>query len=854
MNKTAPRPSEAPPPSILDGYEPPKGFFDEFLDENGEVRSAWRTVEEGLRNIGPEELRRRVDYLHRVIRDNGITYNVYGQEDGTHRPWMMDVLPLAVSHEEWSWLEDALVQRVSLLNEILADAYGPQRLLAEGHLPRSLVLGNPGFLRPVHGFSPAHGRYIHIYAADLARSPDGRWWVLNDRLEAASGIGYALENRVISSRVLPDLFRQAGVHRLQAFLKQFCDSFEALVPGGVENPRIVFLTPGPANETYFEQSFLARNLGYPLVEGADLTVRDERVFLKTISGTQQVHVIIRRVDADFCDPLELRSDSLLGVPGLINAMRRGNVAIANVPGCSLLETAAFPAFLPTLCQQLRSEPLKIPSVATWWCGQPREKTYVIENLSSLVIKPTFRKAGGRSIFGPSLNEQQRADLTRLIEAFPENYCAQELVAQATAPVLAEGGAVPRHFLVRVFMVPFRNRWALMPGGLTRVAPKADDVSVSMQQGGESKDTWVLLPPRSQDDDAPALTEESPVPIVRESDDLPSRLADNLFWLGRYVERGETLARVLRVLVNTFTEEAELENQLAAVPLFGCFLPYDEVATLTEDDPPGVDFLRIDQLLARQIWGLDYPGSLRDVMQRIEMTAYSVKERLSEDTWNLIARLRALMQGAGSEPSLLKRANYLDFEALLGLIGGVKGLLGENMTRGDGWVFLDIGRRVEGAISMLLLLRAMTIVVRPREEAVLGKLLACCDSLLTYRRRYLTRIQLKPALDLLLLDRDNPRSVSFLADQIEHHLGALPHRKQPGPIGALDRASAKLQLSLKLCDLDALCERLADGERPDLDAHLTALTSDLMTLSEELGRFYFALAERGTRPATATLLT
>ena len=472
------------------------------------------------------------------------------------RPWNLDAIPLMIPPSEWSQLEAGLIQRARLLNLILADLYGPQQLLRGGQIPPALVFANPGFWRPCHGVRVSGNTYLHLLAVDLARGPDGEWWVISDRTQAPSGAGYSLENRIVMAETFPDLFREFQVKRLASFFRSFRDTLLRLSPVTRDNPRVVLLTPGPFNETYFEHSYLARYLGFTLVQGGDLTVRDSRVFLKTLEGLKPVDVILRRVDDSFCDPIELRSDSFLGVAGLVEAVRAGNVTVANALGSGLIETSAFMPFFPGLSRRMLGEDLKLPSVATWWCGQPEALRYVLDNLDFLVIKPAFPSKGMEPVFGGKLGADERSRLIARIRESPHEFAGQELLNLSTVPVWSEEhGLTPRRVVLRVYLAAAGDSWVVMPGGLARVSPSIDTPVVSMQRGGGSKDTWVLS-------DGPVDTfslqrpRDVPVELNRGVvSDLPSRAADHIFWLGRYAERSEHLARVLRCILIRLTGES-----------------------------------------------------------------------------------------------------------------------------------------------------------------------------------------------------------------------------------------------------------------------------------------------------------
>jgi uncharacterized circularly permuted ATP-grasp superfamily protein len=502
--------------------------YDELSADGVNPREHWAHLMESLRGIGPEELGRRWNRAERRIRENGITYNIYSDPLGANRPWKIDIVPFLLPANEWRYIEAGIIQRAQLLNVILEDLYGLQELVTNGHFPAALLYANPAFLRPLVGVSVPPQSYLHMLAVDLARSPDGQWWVLADRTQAPAGSGYALENRTIVADVLPDLFRTSNVLRLAPFFRAQRDALIQLAQ--CSDPRIVLLTPGPHNETYFEHSYLARYLGFTLVEGADLTVRDRAVYLKTVDGLEKVDVILRRVDDSFCDPLELRSDSLLGIPGLVDAVVAGNVKVANALGSGLIETAAVMPFLPGLSRHLLGEELKLPSVATWWCGQAPALDWVLNHLDSVVVKPAFPTRGIEPVFGAEIPHAEKKKFADQVRTRPYEYVAQEQVALSTAPVWENGHLIPRSVVMRAYVLNTGNGWIALPGGLTRVAETEGPI-VSMQRGGHSKDAWVLsdgpvdtfslLRPRSE-----------PVELRRVAPAVPSSVADNVFWLGR----------------------------------------------------------------------------------------------------------------------------------------------------------------------------------------------------------------------------------------------------------------------------------------------------------------------------------
>jgi uncharacterized circularly permuted ATP-grasp superfamily protein/uncharacterized alpha-E superfamily protein len=816
------------------------GFYDEFLDAKGQPREPWQTFAGQIRQFSVEDFEKRERQMRRIIRDNGITFNVYSENESNSRPWVMDALPLILSGEEWKRLEKALSQRVQLLNLIYKDLYGPQRTLREGYLPASLVLGNPAFLHACHGWAHQPEFPIHFHAADLARSPNGNWWVLSDRLEAASGLGYALENRFISTRIFPSLYRNVGTQHLQQFVTNLCASYQALAPHNKDNPRVVLLTPGPANETYFEQSFLARNLGYSLVEGADLTVRDNRVFLKTINGMQQVDVIIRRVDAAWCDPLELNNESLLGIPGLVDVLRAGNVAISNTLGTGLLETTALPAFLPRLCRFLMDEELLLPSVATWWCGHPNECSFVIEHLPRLVLKSALRGRTGQTIFGSTLSEDGLRRWRQRILEKPEDFCAQEMVAEATAPVFKKGSLESRHFMLRTFMTRSITGWDLMPGGLARIASQSFSAIVSMQQGGESKDVWVLpLKADTAEGSEDVLVHHADAPPIVRNDslDLPSRVAENLFWLGRYAERTEMLCRVMHMVLDGMLEDAGGSNAwLTLKPFLSFFMQRPLIDGIRNADTFMAD---ISKELSNLIRDRRNPDSLIANFSSLQMAASKVKERLSTHTWQQLSRISALMSVTTTNRAILDEETSMLIRETLDVLSAFSGLSMENMTRGQSWHFLDLGRRMERAISLVRLIEGTLERKTQNEEEVLRKLLICADSSMTYRRRYLNQVHIQSVLDLLLFESANPRSLTFQLNSIRESLSHMPHVAASVSHNELDSLALRAYSRLGLLELSAVSVTDAAQRRRQLTTFARQMLEDLQTLAAKLENVYFA---------------
>ena len=825
----------AAPWRLLEGYEPRGHVHDELATAGGGLRPHYDTFARSLEVTGRHELASRWENAKRAIRDNGVTYNVYGDPEGVDRPWTLDMIPLLVPSAEWRQLEAALIQRARALNLLLADLYGPQRLLREHRLPAPLVFGNPGFLRACHGIAVPRDIYLHLHAVDLARSPDGRWWVLADRTQAPSGAGYTLENRIVLSRSLPEAFRDCHVQRLASFFWVQRDTLTALSTAQRDAPRVVLLTPGPLNETYFEHAYLARYLGFTLVEGGDLTVRDRRVFIKTLDGLQPVDVIFRRLDDSFCDPLELRADSTLGVAGLVEAARAGNVTIANALGSGVIETAALCRFLPGLCRDLLGEELLLPSAPTHWCGDAGDLRYVLEHLDGMVIKRTFPNASGQPIFGRTLSAMHRAALVSEIRAHPELFVGQDEMALSTAPVWLGQKLESRPLVLRMYVAAAGNSYAVMPGGLTRVAASGDVPIVSMQRGGGSKDTWVLA-------DGPvspmSLLAPPTIRIQRErrSGDLPSRVADNLFWLGRYAERVEHSVRLLRSVVARLTDEDSNEIATERTALVRVLVAFELLPASLREPMPARD---LQQELLSSLFKQSPVTRMREALEELRRIASNVRDRLSIDTWRILNQLRQdfrLRHGRIQLDDALLHLNRMITD-----LAAFSGMEMENMTRGHGWRFLDIGRRLERAANMTTLLTRSLAAGLPH-HVMLGPFLEIADSTMTYRRRYFAEPQLTPVLDLLVADPTNARSLAFQIVQLADHVEQLP-RDQAAPSPTREqRIVMQISEAIAGADLDTMGQPEEDGSFPDLDGLLRAIVDDLRRLSDTITYYYFSHAD------------
>ena len=823
---------------LLADYPASPGGFDEMLDESNQPRAHWRTLLESLSKETPDLMRKRTESVQRQVRENGVTYNVYTDDKGMQRPWDLNVLPMILPHDEWAGIEAAVIQRATLMNRLLLDVYGEQKMLEERLLPPALIHGHAGFLRPCHGMQHKDGIALHFYAIDLARAPNGRWWAVADRTQAPSGAGYALENRSVIARTFPDLLRDLKVQHLTGFFDTLRDSLaewgrqcaasghDGAALRDREAPLIVLLTPGPYNETYYEQAYLARYLGLPLVEGSDLTVRNGIVWHKTLSGMQRVHVIMRRVDDDYCDPLELRTDSALGVAGLTEAARRGNVLIANSLGSSLLESGALLGFLPGLCKRLLGEPLKMPSVATWWCGEPAALDVVIKRLDQLIIKPSFPQLRKFPVFGKDLTGDARTAFINKMRANPKNYVAQELVRLSQAPVWKPGapsGLSARAIGLRVYACATPNGYVVMPGGLTRVATGSDARIITMQRGGGSKDTWIQASTQA-DVHSPLKRSTTTRPeLVRDDTHLSSRVAENLFWFGRNAERCDNTARLLRVTLNFLfnvrpaNRGDEWPTAVALCTWFHLIESGEQAQRQRQAGKPTAlpTDAKIEAALLLAVVSPDVAG-LASQQRQLFRSASQLRERFSADNWRALNQMVQDVSSTEQRPTQSEAMTILD-DATASLMT-LSGFALDGMIRDLGWRFLSLGRRLERLqFQAVTLQHALAMQV----NGSLDWLLELSDCIITYRARYRAQPEWLPVLDLLLLDESHTRSILF---QLEGILKSLKKISLTyGPCGEEQLSLLKDELISLAPDTDLYCG----------NAHLIGLLSRIQAASAKM---------------------
>ncbi|MDG4597589.1 MAG: circularly permuted type 2 ATP-grasp protein [Candidatus Contendobacter sp.] len=825
-----------PSNTLIDDYPIPKSGYDEMYAAPGVLRSHWRDLARFLEETGGEELERRHAEVQRLLRADGVTYNSYGDLRAAPRQWRVDIVPLLMTGEEWSVLAAGLEQRSRLLNALLADIYDQRLALRQGWLPPELVYAYSGFLHPCHHALPTGSRWLIFHGVDLARGPDGVFRVYGDRAQSPSGAGYTLENRIILARALPMLYRDAPLRRLASFLETERATLAKLARHHPENPHVVLLTPGPNSPVYFEHAYLANYLSLSLVEGEDLAVRDGRVWLKTLGGLRPVDVILRWVADAYCDPLELRGDSLLGVPGLLQAARGGHVALANALGSGFIENPGLAAFLPLLCRQLLGEDLKLPSLPTWWCGHPDDRSYVLAHLERLVVHSILPDQPRWD--GSRLDAAARARLVERIQAAPHLYVGREMLPLSTAPVLEDGQLTPQPVMLRGFTVVDGDGYRAMPGGLARVSSGLETLQAAVRQGGISKDWWVLAPTPQKH---VSLLRQSygPIFVTRDGNDLPSRVADNLYWLGRYSERLDGTTRLLR---EAFGRLLEWEQDSTDERYLDDLLDALDIPTPPVAESPRARFFALRQALLGPMMDADHAGGLRIILDGMLRTGRAVRNHLGDDSWRLLNRLQQRIQELPAHLGARQARELL--EENLMLIAGFCGLNNETLPHHQGWLFLDIGRYLERVLRTLDLFHLAFITARNRGVSLWEVVLTITDNLTAYRRRYRSALHPTAIIDLLLFDEDNPRAVGYQLRRLHRHIGRL-HQASSSPYrSAEERLILEATATLQLADIEALANLSPNSTHAnaELSRLLEALRRPLLELSDALTHSHFSHAE------------
>ena len=775
------------------GYRALSGIADEMLDINGRIRPVWQPFVNALERMDERELHERFARTDRYLRDAGVFYRDYSAQGNTERNWPISHIPVLIDEQEWEAVSHGLVQRANLLESIVADFYGENRLVQQGYVPPSLVASNPEYLRAMAGVKPANGHYLHFCSFEIGRGPDGHWWVLADRTQAPSGAGFALENRVATTRAFSDIYGESHVHRLASFFGAFRDTLQS----HRQHPddRIAVLTPGPASETYFEHAYIARYLGFMLLEGEDLTVVDNRVMVRTVAGLKPIGVLWRRLDASYTDPLELDQNSHIGTPGMVQALRSGSLSMVNALGSGILETRALLAFMPAICRHLLNEDLAMPSIATWWCGQPSEREHVARNIERMVIGPAYSRLpffddNGQSVLGSSLRETAKDSIGDWLASDGHKLVGQEVVTLSTTPAYVDGKLVPRPMSLRVFAARTESGWQVMPGGFARIGRSNDTAAIAMQAGGSAADVWIVsAKPVERTTLLPA--EENFIRNMPGS--LPSRAADNLFWLGRYIERSEGALRILRAWHARFAESADPTQ-----PLLAHVTAYLETVDIDVEE--------------------SVPASLIANLNSAIYSASNIRDRFSPDGWLALNDLAKTARRFQSKVAAGDDATHA-MTVLLRKLAGFAGLVHENMYRFTGWRFLSLGRYLERGLHLTRLLGHMSGPEAP--DGSHDMLLEIGDSVMTHRRRYNVNTAALTVMDLLGLDPLNPRSILFQLNEIRTEVEQLPNAFVNGQMSPFYREVMRVHSGLAVMTPENLTPALFRQLEQDLE-HLSDL--------------------------------
>ncbi len=836
--------------SILQDYLSNQYSYDEMLGKDGNLRPHWQAFFQSFNQLGNGEIKSRNSEISRLLKENGVTYQIYGDSNLINRDWNMDSIPFLISKEEWEKVEAALIQRAELLNLLLQDIYGEQKLIKNGILPLELIYNHTGFLRPCSGINLPGKHSLVLYSADMARSPDGKLWIISDRTQAPSGSGYALENRTVMTRVLPELFSGLKVRHLSPYFDALSNSLNELGARHHQNPRIVILTPGPGSETYFEHSYLSSNLGYTLVQGNDLMVKHNFVWLKTLSGLEKVDVIIRRIDDVYCDPLELKSDSQLGIAGLLQVIRSGNVSIANPPGSSILENPGLMPFLQNISKYFFGTGLLMPTIASWWCGQPKELRYVLNNIQSLVIKRIYRGTSrSTSVDGASLSPSKINELKQQITRYPFLYVGQEKIGLSSTPSLVNGKIEPRKAIFRSFLVSNGNSYTAMAGGLSRTSSDALSFIVSNQLGGHSKDTWIISPEPGNVLPLPKKYQKSLQAASKGI--LPSNTAENLFWVGRYTERLLGNARFHRTVIqsiaegNRLMEESDIQTEKI---LLTALTHYTFTYPGFIDDEGGNDEEKLKDPwpeIKDIIFNEERAGSLKYDFLLFIRAVHAVRDHWSTDTWRVLRG----MEEEWSNVKEVSKAGHLKIQHVLdNLVTSVVAFIGlnrESISREQGWLMLDMGRKIEQCLLLTSMLRAT--LVNKHDEQVDYKLqeavLISNESLVNFRYKYRSLLQLPLVLDLMIFDPNNPRALLYQMDRLKKNLGNLPKTTDSQSAPMHEILVARAYELFNLADKEKLSVlNVEAGQYLKLDNFLSGMYDILSAIQNTVSKTYFIHAQ------------
>lgn len=813
--------------------------YDELTDASGAPRAHWLPLLEAIGEFSEVERSARVARLDRRVRDTGIAYDIFADPNKPSQRWHLDLAPVVFSAAEWRWLETALIQRARLFDQVLADLYGPRKLLSSGLIPPDLVFSDSAFLRPCQDILPAAGG-LRFYAADLARDADGIWRVIDNHTETVAGVGFALANRVVHTHVLGDVFKRCNGVRIASHFQALQSALTAHI--GRDNARVALLSPGAHHEDYFSHAYLARYLGYLLVEGSDLRTKGGRVHLKTLEGPKEIDLIVRCVDGRSIDPLELDPGGFSGPAGLLRACRRVPRLVVNAVGSAVVQNRGLGPYLPALAKHLLGEELELSDAPRWWLGDAAARQHVLENLDGLVVRKAQEGTGrpGQAAIGQnsrSLSAADRELLRREIGLHGARLVAEAQVGFSSAPAFEQQRMVARPFAVRCFVALTANGYQLMPGGLAMTVDPDRAVALSAPDG-HTRDVWVLGDDEQEAHVSLWRPTVETARVERSQRVIQSRVADDLFWLGRYSERADWILRVLRSALRRVEEDdGPATGRAAACKCIEVMLDKDAAGKPREKRSDR----QVEELCKALIAGDKGIRTLRRTVEGLYRVASLARDRLSLEAWLSLARFRpgdTWSKSIASAPP----ASVVDMiEEGLAAVSAFNGLMHENMTRNYGWSFLDMGRRLERAYNLSEAMLALFVPAPDPEEesASLQLLLELADSFITYRSRYRLDPMRVLVLDLLVLDETNPRSLAYQLEAISRHMETLPDARQGSALTSDRRLILQLLTSVRLADIEAVAD---EDERAEFEQLMREQVRQLPELSNALARHYFNLTE------------
>ena len=813
--------------------------FDEMYDSSCNARSHWVDIIDGLEKAGIKQLEQKQTEIDWRLEDNGVTYNIYNDPEGNNRRWNLDPIPLVLTSTEWDEISKGLKQRAKLLNLIFKDLYTDQRLIKEGIVPAEIIFAHKSFIPEVFNFENKDYYSMRFYATDISRGPDGKFWVINDKTQSPSGLGYAIENRLTMNSISDDLYPNVEILKMAKFIEGFKNMLKSLSTSNQDNPLIALLTPGPLNETYFEHSYISSFLDLTLVQGEDLLVKNNQLWLKSLNGLRKVDTLLRRVDSQYCDPLELRNDSRLGVAGLVNVIRKDNLSMINPIGVGILENIGLNPFMKNIAKYFLNEDLILPQIATWWCGQKKELDFVLQNIKNLIIKKIDRTDNIEVYFANRLNDEDLKNLIEKIKKNPHYYVGQEIIDFSTTPSFTKGKIEPRNTVIRAFSYLHEEEYHVMPGGLIRVSPTKDSLVVSNQKGGTSKDLWILG--KSEDSAGNNIFKNRSF-IDSRLENISTKRAENLFWLGRYLTRSITTARILRfnlknmLNLNRYDDNTNSRktNRILNIALTHLTMTY----------PGFLDEKSIFPLkeIISLIRDKNRVGTLSFTLDMLSNLNSSVKNLLTMEAWRIYEKMQKEWNAYGKKEFLTNKDHINELDTLLIYLMAYKELIDESIFKEQGLILYDIGCKIE--ISQLLISKLRSLLTQKLDKLieydVLDSMLNSYESYNSYRAYYKSSLALENVLDFLVFNTKYPKSLIYIINQLLADLKELPKNIDNSHLSSFEEPVFKVFSMITLTSTKKLLEIPEDEYvYKELDEFL-AILSDLLTqTSEELTKTYFS---------------